>query len=189
MDPKLHTIISSTRPGRVGPAVGRWFHELARQHGGFDAELVDLVDFGLPLYDESIHPRAQQYEREHTRRWSESVNAADAFVFVMPEYNYSPPPALVNALAYVSREWHYKPAGFVGYGAGFSGGLRAVQAARLHVTTLKVMPMVECVAIPTISSHLDEQGAFRSTEVIDAAAVGLLDELRRWAVALKPMRG
>lgn len=48
--------------------------------------------------------------------------------------------------------------------------------------------MVECVAIPTIASHLDQQGAFRSTEVIDAAATGLLDELRRWAVALKPMR-
>lgn len=188
MTPKLHIIVSSTRPGRVGPAVGQWFHEFTRRHGGFDAELVDLADFALPLYDESAHPRLQQYEHEHTRRWSASVAAADAYVFVMPEYNYSPPPALVNALAYVYREWNYKPAGFVGYG-GVSGGLRAVQAARLHVTTLKMMPMVECVAIPMVASLIGDDGAFHSNELIDAAARGLLDELRRWTVALKPMRG
>ena len=78
MSLKLHVIICSTRPGRVGPAGARWFHGCARQHGGFDAELVDLADFKLPLYDEPVHPRMQQYEHEHTKRWSASVAAADA---------------------------------------------------------------------------------------------------------------
>lgn len=53
-----------------------------------------------------------------------------------PEYNYSPPPSLVNAFDFFYREWNYKPCGFVGYG-GVCGGLRAVQMERLHVTTLK----------------------------------------------------
>ena len=185
---KLHVIICSTRPGRVGPAVARWFHGFARQHGGFDAELVDLADFKLPLYDEPVHPRMQQYEHEHTKRWSASVAAADAYVFVMPEYNYMPSPALTNALDYVYREWNYKPCGFVGYG-GVSGGLRAVQMARLHATTLKMMPMVEGVAIPMVASLLDDGGTFGSNELIDASARSLLDELRRWADALRPMRG
>src|SRR5690625_7762706 len=51
----------------------------------------------------------KQYEKEHTKRWSEIVESADAYVFVAPEYNYSPTPALVNALNYVYREWNYKP--------------------------------------------------------------------------------
>src|SRR5699024_7105059 len=131
MQPKLHVIISSTRPGRVGPSVARWFHEYACHHGGFEAELVDLADFNLPVYDEPAHPRLGQYEHEHTKRWSASVAAADAYVFVAPEYNYSPTPALVNALDFVYNEWNYKPCGFVSYG-GVSGGLRAVQAARLQ---------------------------------------------------------
>ena len=132
---KLHTIIASTRPGRVGLHVGKWFHEYALKHGGFDATLVDLADFDLPVYDEPHHPRLQKYEREHTKRWAESVRSADAFVFVTPEYNYSPSPSLVNALDYVYLEWNYKPAGFVSYG-GVSGGLRAVQVVKLQATAL-----------------------------------------------------
>ncbi|HET8598477.1 MAG TPA: NAD(P)H-dependent oxidoreductase, partial [Castellaniella sp.] len=121
---KLQVIICSTRPGRVGPAVARWFHGFARNHGQFDVELVDLADFALPLYDEPVHPRMQQYEHDHTKRWSASVAAADAYIFVTPEYNYSAPPTLVNALDFVYKEWNYKPCGFVSYG-GVSGGLRA----------------------------------------------------------------
>lgn len=140
----------------------------------------------LPLYNEPLHPRVQRYEHEHTKRWSESVAAADAYVFVTPEYNYSPPPSLVNALDYVYREWNYKPCGFVSYGV--SGGLRAAQMERLHVTTLKMMPMVEGVAVPMVASHSDDSGVFGSNELIDASAKTLLDELFRWVEALRPMR-
>lgn len=185
---KLHTIICSTRPGRVGPSVAHWFHEFAVRHGGFDAQLVDIADFHLPVYDEAVHPRMRKYEHEHTKRWSASVDAADAYVFVTPEYNYSPPPALVNALDFVYQEWNYKPCGFVSYG-GVSGGLRAAQAAKLQMTTLKMMPMVEGVAVPFVASHVDEKtGHFVSNEPIDDSAQTLLNELLRWAEALKPMR-
>lgn len=184
---RLHIVICSTRPGRLGPSVARWFYDFARQHSGFDTELVDLADFNLPVYDEPVHPRMQQYEHEHTKRWSKSVAAADAYVFVTPEYNYSPPPSLVNALDFVYKEWNYKPCGFVGYG-GVSGGLRAVQMERLHVTTLKMMPMVEGVVVHNVASRIDESGSFESSESIDRSAQVLLDELLRWAEALKPMR-
>lgn len=185
---KLHVIITSTHPGRIGPSVAEWFHRFAQQHGGFEAELIDLADFGLPLYDEPLDPRLQQYEHEHTKRWSESVSVADAYVFVTPEYNYSPPPSLVNALDFVYREWNYKPCGFVGYG-GVSGGLRSVQMARLHASTLKMVPLMEAVAVPTVASHIDDNtGQFASNELIDASAQTLLDELLRWSEALKSMR-
>ncbi|MFV0282386.1 MAG: NADPH-dependent FMN reductase [Castellaniella sp.] len=187
MSLKLQVIICSTRPGRVGPAVARWFHEFARNHGQFDVELVDLAAFDLPIYDEPVHPRMQQYAHDHTKRWGASVARADAYVFVMPEYNYNPPPALVNALNFVYREWNHKPCGFVSYG-GVSGGLRAAQAAKLQITTLKVMPMPEGVAIPMVPKHIQENGEFASNELIDASAVTLLDELLRWATALKTLR-
>jgi NAD(P)H-dependent FMN reductase len=184
---KLQVIICSTRPGRVGPAVARWFHGFARNHGQFDVELVDLADFHLPLYDEPVHPRMQQYTHDHTKRWSASVASADAYIFVTPEYNYSAPPSLVNALDFVYKEWNYKPCGFVGYG-GVSGGLRSVQSVKPQVTTLKMMPMVEGVAIPMVATHIQENGDFTSNDLIDASATALLDELLRWATALKPLR-
>jgi NAD(P)H-dependent FMN reductase len=184
---KLHTIIASTRPGRVGSAVAKWFHAFAVENGRFEAQLVDLADFNLPIYDEPVHPRFQRYEHEHTKRWSESVAAADAYVFVTPEYNYSPPPSLVNAFDFLYREWNCKPCGFVSYG-GVSGGLRAVQMERLHATTLKMMPMMEGVTVPMVANQIDDNGDFASNELIDASAQTLLDELLRWATALKPMR-
>lgn len=186
MEPELHVVIASTRPGRIGPRVAGWFADYARHHGHFSVELVDLADFNLPMYNESSHPVMQQYEHDHTRVWAASVASADAFVFVTPEYNFNPPPALVNALNYVYREWNYKPAGFVSYG-GVSGGLRAVQSAKQLVTTLKMMPMVESVAMPMVAQLLDEQGGFHSNELIDHSAGQMLDEMAKWADALMPL--
>lgn len=185
--PRLHIVIASTRPGRIGPAVGKWFKEFADAQDLFDARLVDLADFDLPVYDEAVHPRMQQYQHDHTKRWAESVAAADAYVFVTPEYNFSPPPALVNALNYVYSEWNYKPCGFVSYG-GASGGVRAVEAVKTLVTTLKMMPMVEGVMAPMAWEQLDAQGSFQSNALIDDSAQSLLKELRLWADGLKTMR-
>ena len=182
----LHTIICSTRPGRVGPTIARWFNEAAQAHGKFDAQLVDIADFNLPVYDEPKHPMMQQYEHAHTKVWSASVAAADAFVFVTPEYNYGPPPSLVNALNYVYREWNYKPASFVSYG-GVSGGLRAVQVEKQILTTLKVMPIPEQVSVHMAGQHV-EDGVFKPDGVHTASAGRALDELYRWAEALKVMR-
>ncbi|HEY1632266.1 MAG TPA: NAD(P)H-dependent oxidoreductase [Rhizomicrobium sp.] len=134
---RLHTIIASTRPGRAGPSIAKWFHEFAKQDGKFDAQLIDLADFKLPLYDEPHHPMRRQYAQDHTKAWSASVTEADALVFVLPEYNFSPPPSFMNALDYLFWEWQYKPVGFVSYG-GISGGVRAAQAARLQASTLKM---------------------------------------------------
>ncbi|MEO6908818.1 MAG: NAD(P)H-dependent oxidoreductase [Abditibacteriaceae bacterium] len=187
MLPKLQIIICSTRPARVGPSVANWFYELASSQNKFDTQLIDLVDFNLPLLDEPMHPKLQQYQHAHTKAWSESVASADAYIFVTPEYNYSPTPALVNALDYVYSEWNYKPCGFVSYG-GISGGLRAVQAAKMQITTLKMMPMVEGVMIPFVTNFLNDAGEFHSNESIDKSAVTLLDELLRWTSGLKAMR-
>lgn len=183
----LHTIIVSTRPGRVGPFIAAWFHEFATHHGKFQTKLVDLADFHLPIYDEPYHPRLHKYEREHTKRWADSVAEADAYVFVTPEFNYCPPPSFVNALNYLYREWNYKPCGFVSYG-GVSGGLRAVQMEKQLVTTLKMMPMVEGVTAPMVTKLLDGEKHFHTNELIDASANAMLDELYKWAHALKPMR-
>lgn len=185
--PTLQVIICSTRPGRIGPSIARWFLEFATRHGRFDARLVDLAEYELPMYDEPAHPRLRQYQHEHTKRWSRSVAAADAYVFVTPEYNYGPPPAFVNALNYVYVEWNYKACGFVSYG-GISGGLRAVQMEKQLVTTLKMMPMVEGVAAPTVSQLLDAERNFQSNELIDASAQTMLDELLRWTNALQTLR-
>jgi NAD(P)H-dependent FMN reductase len=186
--PTLQVVVASTRPGRQGPLVGAWFLEQARAHGAFDVELVDLAEVNLPLLDEPAHPRLRRYEREHTEEWSRTVARADAFVLVTPEYDHGPPAALTNALQYLVQEWAYKPVGFVSYG-GVSAGTRAVQAIKPIATALRMMPIPEAVAIPFFAQHVNAaSGAFDPGVVQERAASAMLDELSRWAAALRSLR-
>ena len=184
--PKLLVVVASTREARVGHLVADWAMEQVRAHGKFQPELADLKSIGLPLVDEPNHPRLGQYKHAHTKAWSATVTSADAFLFVTPEYNYAMPPSLLNALDYLFREWAYKPAAFVSYG-GQSGGMRSAQSAKPVLTTLKVVPLPEAVAIPFVTKFLKDD-RFEGDESQAKAAVAMLDELHKWAMALAPMR-
>ena len=185
--PKLYVIHVSTRPGRAGFPLSTWFFERAAAHGAFDVELVDLREQGLPLFDEPRHPRLRQYEHEHTRRWSAKIAAADAFVFVTPEYNHGAPPSLINALAYLVHEWAHKPVGFVSYG-GPAGGTRAVQMVKPIFVALKMVPLLESVMVPLFMHSIDDKGAFNPSELQQAGAQAMLDALKQWTSTLAPMR-
>jgi len=187
--PVLQVVTVATRLNRAGPAVAEWFLQRARLHGKFNVDPVDLATVNLPMFDEPRHPRFQQYEHEHTKRWSAIVARADAFVFVTPEYNYGAPPSIVNAIDYLNKEWAYKPVGFVSYG-GVSGGTRSVQMIKQLVTSLRMMPLPEAVTVPFFTQYIDkESGAFAPEETQATAATAMLDELLRWSGALAVLRG
>jgi NAD(P)H-dependent FMN reductase len=183
---RLEVIIVSTRPGRIGLPIGEWFFEHAKKHGRFEVELVDLARVNLPLYDEPKHPRFRDYQHDHTKAWSATVARADAYVFILPEYNYSMPPSLPNAIDYVFHEWTYKAAGIVSYG-GIAAGSRSAQMAKQLLTSVKVMPMMESLPIP-FASKLVKDGRFAAEAVHEQGANVMLDELLRWAEALATMR-
>lgn len=184
--PRLQIVIASTRPGRVGLPVAEWFRERAIAHGGFEVEVADLAEINLPFMDEPKHPRLQQYVHQHTKDWSARVDAADAFVFVMPEYNYGFNAPLKNAIDYLNWEWRYKPVGFVSYG-GISAGTRAVQMIKQVVTTLKMVPVPEAVSIPFVQQFLAD-GVLHPNDVMEQAATAMLDELLALTGALEPLR-
>ncbi|HEX5299265.1 MAG TPA: NADPH-dependent FMN reductase, partial [Streptosporangiaceae bacterium] len=103
--PVLQVIIGSTRPGRVGKPVADWIIERARARGEFEVVVSDLAEINLPMFDEPNHPRFHQYVHQHTKDWSAIVARSDAFVFVIPEYNYGFNAATKNALDYLNAEW------------------------------------------------------------------------------------
>jgi NAD(P)H-dependent FMN reductase len=184
--PKLSVVVCSTREGRAGLPIARWFFEAVQKHQKFAGDFVDLKEVNLPMMDEPNHPRLQKYTKPYTREWSSRVNQSDAFVFVTPEYNYGASPALLNALDYLYVEWNYKPAAFVSYG-GLSGGTRAVQMTKMVLAALKMAPIVEAVNVPFFQKQLHD-GVFKADEAQDKSAHGLLDELLRWSEALKTLR-
>lgn len=183
--PHLLIIIASTRPGRVGLPIGEWFTGQAEAQGDFVVQVVDLAELNLPFMDEPSHPRLRAYTHQHTKDWSATVNAADAVVLVMPEYNHGYTAPLKNAIDYLMHEWTYKPVGFVSYG-GVSSGLRAVQSLKPILSALRMIPIPEAVPISLMSSPFSDSGELQATDQMNDAAGGMLRALRSWVETLRP---
>jgi NAD(P)H-dependent FMN reductase len=183
----LLIVVASTRPGRIGLPVSQWFLEAAKQHGGFQVTVADLAEENLPFLDEPHHPRLRTYLHDHTKRWSEKVDAADAIVFVIPEYNFTLGAALKNALDYLHQEWNYKATSVVSYG-GVSAGTRSAMALSSVAYPLKMFMVPEAVNIPFVRNFLGEDGQIHPNETMTGAATAMLNELSKVATALKPLR-
>jgi len=183
----LKIITSTTRPGRRGIAVAEWIYNLALEDSRFNSELLDLAKINLPFMDEPNHPRLQQYQHEHTRRWSATISGADAFIIVLAEYNFSIPAPIKNALDFLFNEWKHKPVAIVSYG-GVSGGLRSTQMLKQVLTALNMMPLVESVAVPFFAKYIGEDNVFAPEEIVTQSAHVMLNELHRWSETLKPLR-
>lgn len=89
---------------------------------GAETELINLVEYGLPLYDRSVE--RQNAQDEKTRSFLDKSLEMDAFVWVTPIYHNSYSSTLKNAL-----DWHHStkfPGKVVGLAS--NGGNRSPQA-------------------------------------------------------------
>jgi NAD(P)H-dependent FMN reductase len=178
-------IIGSTRPGRNGEAVAKWFYDCAVKTGSADFELIDLQDFNLPLYDEPMPPFMQKYTHDHTKKWSAKIDSLDAFIFVTPEYNHSTSGALKNAIDFLMNEWANKAAGFVGYGSAM--GARAIEHLRLIMAELRVATVRTQVGL-SLFSDFENFKTFKPGPQHQKNLNALLDEVISWGEAMKTVR-
>ena len=104
----------------------------------------------------------------------------------MPEYNFSFSAPLKNALDALYHEWAYLSVGFVCYG-GMSSGVRAVEAIKPVLTTLRMVPAASTVPVP-FRKRIDADGILHPDEAMAEAATDLLDELVPLTAALRGLR-
>jgi NAD(P)H-dependent FMN reductase len=180
-------VVGSVRPVRVGLPIAEWVKARASAIDGIEVDFVDLRELDLPLMNEVELPIKRQYEQAHTIAWSERVAAADAFIFIAPEYNWSYSAALKNAVDYLSQEWRRKPVGFVGYG-GVSAGTRGFAAMLPVVTFVGMVVATTNIFITTRTIQYDADGAYMADERHESALHAQLTELQQLATALKPLR-
>ncbi|KAJ5175110.1 NADPH-dependent FMN reductase [Penicillium canariense] len=164
MPPKrIAVVTSSTRSPRLNPTITQYVYDVLTSDptlptnkpspaspSAIDTNprhitftIVDLAKQSLPLYDEAVIPASlpadnptPHYTKRHSRAWSSVVRGYDAFIFVTPQYNWSIPASLKNALDYLYHEWKGKPAGIVSYGS--RGGGKAADHLRGVLTGLRM---------------------------------------------------
>lgn len=183
---RLAVILGSTREGRFGPRLARWFTSEVEQHGGFEVDVVDLAEFGFPLPMGAGHAKEGGYEGA-VAQFAARIASADVFVLVTPEYNHGYPAALKSALDALYAEWNAKPAAFLAYG-GASGGIRAVEQLRQVLAELHVADIREAVHLPRAQwTFFDEDGDPRDASVA-VAVKAMLEQLAWWGQALRAAR-
>ena len=178
-------ILGSTKPGRNGEAVAKWVYDIASKRNDAQFELVDVAEYNLPLYDEPYPAMMQQYQKEHTKKWSQKINEFDGYIFVTAEYNHSVPGALKNAIDYLIIEWKNKAAGFVSYGS--AGGARAAEhlrqiAGELHIADVRAQVML------SLFTDFINMSEFKPDPRHENEVNEMLNQVISWSNALKVLR-
>jgi NAD(P)H-dependent FMN reductase len=181
-EPSFHVaiIVGSTRDGRFGSTVARWFVEQCAPRTDLTVDLIELADVGLP----AVLPTGPDAA---VAAFTERIDHADAIVVVTPEYNHGYPASLKQAIDVARREWHAKPVGFVSYG-GISGGLRAVEQLRQVFAEVHAVTVRDTVSFHHAWQRFDSSGGPVDPDGCNNAAKLMLDQLTWWASALRVAR-
>ena len=150
-----------------------------------DGATIDVFELdGIPGFnqDEEQNPPAKVSELK------KRIRAADAILFVTPEYNYSLPGVLKNAIDWASRPygdsaWDGKPAAIMGASVGIIGTARAQYHLRQMMVFLNMFPInVPEVMIGNAQDRFDAAGNLKddaTKEFIRQLLQNLVDWTRR----------
>lgn len=161
-------ILGSTRKGRLCEKVARWAAARIEADARFELDVIDpATDAGADV--------------------GRTLQRADAFVVVTPEYNHGYPAPLKALIDAWYDEWQAKPVAFVSYG-GLSGGLRAVEQLRQVFAELHTVTVRDGVSFDNAWDRFDAAGTLLEPERPERAMQVLLSRLHWWARALREAR-
>ena len=171
-------IAGSLRKGSYNRALLRAASRLVPE--GVTLETFDLD--GIPPFNQDEEPNPPARVVEFKAR----IRAADAILFVTPEYNYSIPGVLKNAIDWASRPygdsaWDEKPVAVMGTSVGLQGTSRA----QYHLRQVFVFLNMHTLNLPEVmiadaGHRFDEQGNL-TDERAKVAIRQLLAALVTWS--------
>ena len=175
-------IAGSLRRASFNAAALRVAQELAP--AGMTIESFDIAP--IPLYNEDVRQQGFPAPVEDLRA---RIKAADGLLLVTPEYNYSIPGVLKNAIDWASRPpeqpFDGKPIGLMGASAGVFGTGRAQHHLRQCFVFLNglVMNRPE-VMIPQAQNKFDAEGKLTDQATREFIAAHLA-AFKAWVLQLK----
>lgn len=148
-------------------------------------EIADLSD--IPFYNQDITEKPDSVKRVLAQ-----YEKADAFVFAVPENNYSIAPALKNSLDWASREPNNsllagKAVAIMGAGGGM-GASRAQYHLRQVCVCVDLFPLNKPeIFVNAFTGAFDENGDLIDEKIIHLIALQM-QKLSEWCKAIAPLR-
>lgn len=170
---------ASLREGSLNSCLARVAATTIEANGG-EVELAAMRDFDAPSYDADVQEQEgfPAGAEEFRRRLEES----DAFVVASPEYNFSMPGVLKNAIDWVSR---FRPQPFnemhgmlMSASASMAGGNRGLWALRVPFEHLGARLYPDMFSLAQAHRGLDDNGQIRDAQLSErfvSTIVGFMD--------------
>jgi NAD(P)H-dependent FMN reductase len=179
----------SYRVDRTGIRLARFIVNRLKAAGD-RVDLVDAQAVGLPMLDRMYKEYPTDTAPQAMKALAGQIRAADAFVFVVGEYNWGFQPGLKNLTDHFLEEWFWRPAAIASYSAGRLAG---AHAAPMWHGTLSEMGMVvisSTLMVGSIGQTLDEHGepSGEAGLALERAFPRFADDLAWWAEAARGQR-
>jgi chromate reductase len=176
-------VAGSLRRGSFNRALLRAAVKLAPS--GLTIDTFDLID--VPVYNGDVEAAG---EPESVAAMKAAMQAADAVLFVTPEYNHGVPGVMKNAIDWASRPprnpaLYGKPVGIIGASPGQTGSARGQSQLRqaFEFTNCYCMPQPE-ILVFRAHEKFDANGEL--TDAKTAEFLGkYLEALRDWTLRFK----
>ena len=179
----------SYRRDRVGIRMATFVTKQLRA-GGAEAELIDARAVGLPMLDRMYKEFAPGEAPKAMSDLAAKIRAADAFVFVIGEYNFGPQPGLKNLTDHFLEEFFWRPAAIASYSFGRLAGTRSSYAWHNTLNEMGMVVISSTLTIGPISETLDEAAALKGEAgvFLERAFTRFADDLAWWTEAAKAQR-
>jgi len=179
----------SYRSDRKGIRLANYIVERLRSTGA-EVELIDAKAVGLPLIDRMYKEHAPGEAPAAMEALARKIRQADAFLFVVGEYNWGVQPGLKNLTDHFLEEWFWRPAAIASYSIGRSAGVRAALAWRSTLSEMGMAVISSTLAVGPIDETLDAEGVptGQQGQGLERAFGRFAADLTWWAEAAKAQR-
>ena len=163
-------ICGSLRKGSYNAALARTLPALAPS----GMKLRDAPSFAsFPLYDFDI--QNETGFPQEVNAWADAIRRADGLIIVSPEYNWSIPGGLKNAIDWVSRmkeqPFKDKPVALQSAAGGILGGSRMQYHLRQSLTSIDALLFGRPEVIVTFAAQKFHE---KTVELMDQTAIDMI---------------
>lgn len=186
---RVLVLYGSYRSDRRGIRLADYLVRALRSRGE-DVELIDAKAVGLPMLDRMFKEYEPGRAPEAMASLAAKIRLADAFVFVVGEYNWGVQPGLKNLTDHYLEEWFWRPAAIASYSGGRLSGARSSFAWHNILAEMGMAVISSTLSVGPVGATLNEAGEpiGDAGAALERAFVPFADDLAWWTEAARAQR-
>ncbi len=186
---RILVFYGSYRANRMGIRLADFIVEGLRGRGE-SVEFIDAKSVDLPMLDRMYKEYPEGTAPPAMAALAAKIRAADAFVFVVGEYNWGMQPGLKNLTDHFLEEWFWRPAAIASYSAGRLSGARSGYLWHGTLSEMGIVVTSSTLSVGPISSTLSAKGEPIGApgQALQAAFPVFADDLAWWTEAARSQR-